>query len=80
MAKTKKAGRKQCLQCLIRTRVLFERIRYVAIVFPKNVCGHSVFLQSVLRQRFIFKRPLLTDITHSAPVLKKRPCHHKILG
>ena len=25
----KKAGRKQCLQCLIRTRVLFERIRYV---------------------------------------------------
>ena len=24
----KKAGRKQCLQCLIRTRVLFERIRY----------------------------------------------------
>ena len=32
MAKTKKAGRKQCLQCLIRTRVLFERIRYIAHV------------------------------------------------
>ena len=48
----KKAGRKQCLQCLIRTRVLFERIRYIGVV-PALLCKNlPIFIYLFISIRY----------------------------